>query len=406
MRRPGNRELCLKCKGRGFCGKPYCPALLKAEAVFKVKELDSKDFVGTSPPSVFIGRHDYPKVNVGVLSPVFQSSSAWKLDSVNYWIDMNKKIEDVVKYRSSLINSRTKSDVKNADRFTQLVKEIGASTREVDVEVSLKKKPNPRVRFGHDTLPSGPAAQVERVEATSNIKIKRPVEKVMEDSDLKASKALKYLRGKGFNNYQLQKILSVGALGLEENRKMVPTRWSITATDDTLGKQIINEIKDYQSVDWFEVHHGGFFGNRFTVILMPKHWGYELFECLVPSWPGEELAYTTDHEGYHGRKDYASNCAGGYYAARLGVLEHLEDRKRQALTLVIREVSDEYWAPLGVWVVREAVRKAMGNNVKAFDNLGQTLDYVKALLRINSDKVWSESHALKQLRQKTVLDFF
>jgi len=31
----------------------------------------------------------------------------------------------------------------------------------------------------------------------------------------------------------LQKLLSVGTLGLKTQRKMVPTRWSITATDDT-----------------------------------------------------------------------------------------------------------------------------------------------------------------------------
>ncbi|MBR9678256.1 MAG: hypothetical protein GOU97_03135 [Nanoarchaeota archaeon] len=403
MRARSNPQQCIRCKGRGHCGKPFCPIFAKAEAMFKVKEMTGKDFTGTSPPSVFIGRHNYPNVNVGVLSPVFQSSEAWKLDSVNHWINEKKKIEDVVKYRSSLVNSRTKSNIKQTNKFMDLIQEIGASTEEVDVEITLKKKPVPRVTLNPEAMPSGPSAEIEKVEATSNIKIKRPVQKVIDDTDLKSVDALQYLKKKGFDFYTLQKILSVGVLGLKNNRKMIPTRWSITATDDALGKNLLQKIKNYPTINWFEVHHGGFFGNRFTIILMPKYWGYELFECLVNLWPGE-LVYTTDQEGYRGRKSYANNCAGGYYATRLSVLEYLEKIRRQAMVLVIREISNEYWVPLGVWVVREAVKKAM-NNRRTFETWEQTMNYAQPLLRINSSEIWSKSHVLKEMKQKTVLDF-
>jgi hypothetical protein len=61
--------------------------------------------------------------------------------------------------------------------------------------------------------------------------------------------------------------------------------------------------------------------------------------------------------------------AGAYYAARLGVLEHLVDRGRQAKCLVLREVTDAYWAPVGVWQVREGVRNAFDADRRA-DSLG------------------------------------
>ena len=69
--------------------------------------------------------------------------------------------------------------------------------------------------------------------------------------------------------------------------------------------------------------------------------------------------YSTDYEGYDGRTSYAQNCVGGYYAARLAVTEKLKEINRQAAVLCIRVITPEYTQPLGVWVVREAVRKTI-----------------------------------------------
>jgi hypothetical protein len=42
----------------------------------------------------------------------------------------------------------------------------------------------------------------------------------------------------------------------------------------------------------------------------------------------------------------------------LGVLEHLESVGRQATCLVVRHATEEYWAPVGVWQIREGIREA------------------------------------------------
>jgi hypothetical protein len=67
----------------------------------------------------------------------------------------------------------------------------------------------------------------------------------------------------------------------------------------------------------------------------------------------------TDFEFYHGRKSYASNITGAYYAARSAVCEYLYNIKRQARVLIFREVSSGYEVPLGVWVIRQTVNNAM-----------------------------------------------
>ena len=74
--------------------------------------------------------------------------------------------------------------------------------------------------------------------------------------------------------------------------------------------------------------------------------------------PAGDVWMASAYEGYEGGTGYVEETAGAYYAARLGVLEHLESVDRQAKVLVLREVSDDYWAPVGVWQIPESVRNA------------------------------------------------
>ena len=54
-----------------------------------------------------------------------------------------------------------------------------------------------------------------------------------------------------------------------------------------------------------------------------------------------------DYELLSGRRSYAKDLEGAYYAARLPVLEYLRHVRRQAGAVVLMEVYPE-WIPLGV----------------------------------------------------------
>ena len=122
-------------------------------------------------------------------------------------------------------------------------------------------------------------------------------------------------------------------MGVKKNRKLVPTRHSITAIDDTLGKQLITNIKQYPTLDEYRLYSGVYFGNVYFILMFPEIWSYELFEMYLPgavwNFTGK-IELMTDYEDYYGRKGYASNCVGGYYTVKLAILEHLTQRKRQA----------------------------------------------------------------------------
>ena len=181
------------------------------------------------------------------------------------------------------------------------------------------------------------------------------------------------------------------------------------------------------------VFEGNYLGNYFLILAFPEVWSYELFEMLShpatcretqviwsergasysqqgDSHLGGIPRYTTDYEPYEGRKKYAEQTAGGFYATRLAIVEQLKARKRQASVLTLRFITDEYEVPLGVFVVREAVRKAMNNPPLQFASKELMLTYATLVARkrfnIQLDYLLKRSILLNAIKQQTKLKQF
>lgn len=381
-----------------------------ADVNFKFRELKNISRIDTfSPPSVFIGsKLKYPLVNVGILSPLEKDENAWIYDDARYWANNEFQISDVIKLRDSLLNSRFQSKVQDSrlnKKFVSLAKEIAIATKPVDVEIELKNKLNVRRNKDRILTPHGMRAGLKKARIIGNVKIHPKVDKVMHD-EIKATEGMQLLYKNNFNEYVLSKILSVGVMGLKKNKRLVPTRWSITATDDTLGKQILEQIRNYKWLADYKLFFGEFMGNQYLILMFPNVWSYELFELYYPrsSWnPSEIMKAATDSESFSGRKDYASNTAGGYYAARLPILEYLNRIKRQASVLAIRLETPSYWAALGVWVVRESVRKALKIGMK-FDSEEELIGGAKQIAKIkynfDSSGILNRSKLLRQIKEE------
>jgi len=352
---------------------------MRARNFEEISKVDS-----ISPPSVFIGsRLRYPVVNVGILSPLERDENAWVYDNAKYWAENNFDIKDVLNLRNGLLNSRFQTKVSDArlnKKFVEIAKDIAVSSKQVDVEIELKN----RLRFGRDKdrvlTPHGMKGSLKKAEITGNVKIDKKVDKVMND-EIKASEGIELLYKNDFNEYTLSQILSVGVMGMKKNKRIVPTRWSITATDDMIAKSLWRKVKEDKWLEDYELFYGEFMGNQYLIMLMPGVWSYELFEFYLPnsSWnPSAEIKAATDMENYSGRKSYAFNTVGGYYAARLPILEYLNSINRQAKVLALRIETPSYWAALGVWVVRESVRKALQKKMK-FDSREELVESVKKI---------------------------
>lgn len=406
---------CIKCKGADpmrACGRTFCPIIAKSNALFKVKDKQVKeDFFGSSP-AMFVGHNFYPNLYVGILSPPEQTEDAWLYDAPNYWGEHDFQIPQIVDYRSALINSRFRMHVRGQNKFLEIGQEIGMASKPVDVEINLQDKPRFKLNTDAYHAPIGPNAKLEKAKITENPKIDTRVDKVVSDFDLKANSALTYLYEKGFDENFLTKVLSIGNLGVKKNRKLVPTRWSITATDDALANHLLKEVKQHNETN-YEVYFGGYLGNYFIVLMFPEVWSYELFETYAPKaeWNvSDKYQFMTDYEPYAGRKTYAENCGGGYYAARLPILEKLSKIKRQASVLTLRFITGEYAVPLGVWVVREAVRKTMNSKALEFGSKELMLQYVRNLVskkfNYNVENLLKGSRLLNNIRTQQKLTQF
>jgi len=403
---------CFKCKGRGYCGREFCAVYAKAQSIFKAKPLLEKEEFFGSAPAPFVGHHGYPDLNVGILSPGEVRDDAWEFDAPKYWAEKDYKIPRIIDLRSSLVNSRFKANIKHTSKYLEIAQLVGMSAKPVDIEFKLKKKPNFRLNFEAHAAPMGPNATIDKVQITENPKIPGKIDKVVSDTDLKANDAVVYLYKHGFDENRLSELLSVGTLGVKADRKLVPTRWSITATDNAIAKNLLETIRYNPQYD-YAAYFGSYLGNYYLHLFFPEVWSYELFETYVGKsvWhDSSSIDFMTDYEAFEGRKDYAEDCAGGYYAARLGVTEKLVEIKKQASVLTLRFITGEYAVPLGVWVVRQASRKSLSQKPIMFGSKELMLNYARLIVKkkfgVDLDVILGQSKLLREMNNQRKLASF
>lgn len=387
------------------------------EAKFKVRDLSKISLIESiSPPSVFIGsKLSYPEVSIGILSPLEKDENSWIYDNAKYWAENDFGIEKILHLRNNLLNSRFKAkvtDVRINKKLLDLTKDLAVASKQVDVEIELKSRVNLDRNKDRVLTPLGMNADLEKMKIIGNVHIEKKVEKVIND-EIKAYEGMKTLYSENTDEYFLSKLLSVGSLGLKKDRKIVPTRWSITATDDLLGKQLLERIRDCPQIENYELSYGEFLGNQYLIMMLPNLWSFELFEIYFPksSWnPSSEIKASTDMEGFKGRTEYAFNTAGGYYATRFPILKYLDSIKKQASVIAIRLETPSYWASLGVWVVRESIKKSLKKRI-GFSSKKELIEAAKNIsnteYKFDVEPILKKSKLLKEIKiQKNLLEFF
>ena len=363
-----------------------------------VELIKGNELYGSSPPDIFVGRYGYPNVYIGPLVPPRVGDTSF-MGMPEKWV--GKTIPEIVEMRSMLIRGMHLTRINNVDngRIEEMVKEIALAEKFTEVDVQLSKKPESRISFDEHSQPFGPSAKLASMNL-GNVRADRDLESAYLDTDLGASNAIIELYEKGLVVSKIQKALAAGLLGKGGRRKFVPTRWSITATDDTLSKHKLESIKSYPEIDAVRVFENLALDNRWLIIMVPGSWEYESIEAWYPNTTWNLDSTTIDmgasYEPYTGRKTYAE-IGGCYYAARLAVSELLEKLKRQAKVLILREVHSGYIMPVGVWNVREHVRQALKREPMVMESLQGVLNYVSKKMDIPVNAWIKNSTLLKHL---------
>jgi len=356
---------------------------------------DSLD--GSSPPSVFVGSYGYPKVSVGPMVPPMHGDTTL-LDSPELWV--GKSLEEIVNFRLSLIRGIKNIPVNEPNgRYIENLHEVAMSSRPIDSELQFYKNPKPVASIDGESAPFGPVGEVTSAKFSSTSSDKS-IQRVYYDHDLKAQDAVVSLYNRGIEISKIQKCFSVGMFG--KKRKLVPTKWSITATDSIIAESLVSEILEFDLIDSCRVFSHDHLGNMFSVVLFPHRW---IFENQEAWHTGNGVGFGSDIEDAKGI-DHPPVTAGAFFAAKLGVAEYLLEKKCQASALVLREIRPEYAVPVGVWQIREAIRSAMKNELYIAENFDDGITFAAKRMSVSKSEWLSNGNMLSMLKQKSISDFF
>ncbi len=383
---PGRRippELCARCKGyKRLCGLPRCPILSRFQAqVYAASRISGLDVEGDSPPSLLVGEEGYPRVRVVYqVPPGYRGEEARGHDDPRGWAERRVKLDSILEARSRLVGGAEKLDVRNPWLLYEREVSLAAvSEKPVGSELRLASRPVPRLVFDGLTAPRGPVAPAREIRVDDNPRVPRALEKLFFDDAL-AEEAVWEAYSGGVDYYSLIRAFSAGLLGRLRSRRLVPTRWAITAVDSIISRRLRSLLLDKRDIDRVEVYKAYYLGNRFLVVLYPGPPRVDMIEVWHPSTPwvtGSKPIVTSVYERPSGEP---SVMDGGYMAARVAVLEALVARRRRASVLVVREVLPEYYAPVGNWHIRETLRLGLSKPVSTHDTLREAVKVVEANL--------------------------
>lgn len=362
-----------------------------------------KDLEGSTPPSVFIGRWSYPKVYAGPMM-VGETGDTSIMDSPESWIGEHKTQEDIINYRMNLVRGKQLIKITDLENpFVEKLQDISLASKSIDSEATFGKRPRGAL-LTEDSMPHGPSAVIEKFDIDA-VRWDKQLEKTFYDTDLTAREAVLNLHNKDVPFTAMQKAFSVGAIGTKYKRKLVPTRWSITACDSTLADLFLKEVRKFDILDTYRVYEFGSLNNYYIIILTPTEWQYEWYEAFIQLIGKEELIFS-DYETNTDKKEYSS-VGGCYYTSKMAVLDALVKEKKQAGLIVLREAYEGY-VPLGVFNVRENMKSAMLNPYKEFETLKDALKYAGTKLKIPISKYVKQGTLLNELlhTKQTTLDMY
>jgi len=368
------------------------------ESLSKYGNLFSSDEIsGTSPPSVFVGSHNYPKVFVGPLVPPIHGNTEL-LDNPEKW--KGKSLEEIVNFRLNLVRGIQKVPIEQTEgRYIENLQEVTMSSKPTDLDLIFNKKVSSNISINGESAPFGPIGEIKSAKFSGSTSSK-PIEKIFYDKDIDASDAVLKLYNSGIEISKIQKCFSIGMLG--KKRKLVPTKWSITATDDIISKSIVENILENNVIDVCKIFSYEHLGNIFSVILFPRRWMFEMIEAW---YSNGIIGFGSDYEDARGIK-HPPHIAGAYFAGKLAVSEYLLKNKIQSGVLIFREIRPEYSIPVGVWQVREGIREAMKTTPIVISDFNNAIEIAATKTSVSKKEWIKNGQIIELIRQKTLADYF
>jgi hypothetical protein len=364
----------------------------------------TKEIIGFGSAPI-VGEKNYPFLATHNISNIDKKTSFFETGKL-----VKKTYDEILPLKAkSILGTTQKNYIKKPKaRIVEELRDIYKSKTAIEMQSSFEKE----LRFTKIVSSKvagvmGSQNELTKLEAQENTKTSNKIEKYTEN-DIKAKEAIISLYEKGVNEHQIINLLALGSFGIELNRKLVPTKWAISAFDQTIDNYLHKKILKYNLLNQFEVYQDYDKGNDFIIILMPNTYSAEIVETWDLGESAEQQEQkSTDKSHLFGvvtqdkkvkidkwntgkriiiEQDYVSinnklktkdpQCAGGYWATKSPINRFLDKRQKQASYLSIRFI-DNYDIPLGVVFVRECARKALTNCIFKSSSQKEVEEFIK-----------------------------
>ena len=165
------------------------------ESLSKYGNLFSSDSIsGTSPPSVFVGSYNYPKVFVGPMVPPIHGNTEL-LDSPEKW--KGKTLEEIINFRLNLVRGIQKTSIEQTEgRYIENLQEVTMSSKPTDLDLIFNKNVSSNISIDGESAPFGPIGEIKSAKFSGSTSTK-PIEKIFYDRDMKAQDAVLKLYNSG-----------------------------------------------------------------------------------------------------------------------------------------------------------------------------------------------------------------
>lgn len=361
---------------------------------YQSKFKPTKELTGFGSTAL-VGEKNYPQLKIHNVSNEDKDSSFLKNSDF-----VKKDYSEIIKSKAKNVLGSTNPIYikKSNNRITDEITEIYKSKTEVE----FVSKFDSELKFNKPVFSNmigtlGTKNELTKIEVNDNISISKQIE-THTQGETKSKNAIIELYEKGFNESQIINLLSLGQFGISINKKLVPTKWTITAYDKAISDHLLNEVSKYKIIENYEIYNYFDKGNNFLVLLIPDTFSFELFE------KGDNFE-ASDYVDYRNKLKYDEpKTAGAFYAGRIGILENLKIRKKQALIIIIRLINN-YEIPLGVVFVRESIREAMKKRIEKFNNLKELNEFVLENYNSHYECLIKSQTLIEKKKQKKLIEW-
>lgn len=348
---------------------------------------------GSAP---IVGEKNYPFVATHSVSNENKKNSFFNTSEI-----VKRDYSEIIKLKAkNILGSTDKNYIKKTNtKITEELRDIYKAKKPIEFNSKFEKELKfDKVLISKVSGIVGSKNELLNINANENTQTSKQIEKYTVN-DIKSKEAIINLYERGTNENQIINLLALGSFGIEINKKLVPTKWAISAYDQTIERYLFdNYLRKNKIIENYEIYHKSDKGNEFVIILLPQTITGE----VVESFPG---AVERDYFDYKNKLDNKEpQTSGGYYATKIAIFEHLKQRKRQASIISIRIIKD-YDIPLGVVFVRECVREAMNNKIFSSSDKKELNSFLKAKY-FEHYNLYLNSKLLKENRKQFPLTKF